>query len=847
MSELNFESAFKAIMGNRSPFPWQEALYHRFVTDKLPASCDIPTGLGKTAVIPIWLIALANRPEVVPRRLVYVVNRRTVVDQASDEAKLVRSRLSHCQGLREKLAHFCSEQNVDSAKLLAISTLRGNFADNREWSADPSRPAIIVGTVDMIGSRLLFSGYGVGFKSKPLHAGFLGQDVLLVHDEAHLEPAFQKLLDAISEEQRRCGEFGRFQVIELSATSRTGDAFGLTDADKVNEEVKKRIRAKKSIHRHEIDDATKLPEKLADLAREHKESKRAVLVFARAVEDVEKIALLLKKEKQQVETLTGTLRGKERDELVENPTFRRFLRDSDPGDETVYLVSTSAGEVGVNISADHLVCDLSTFESMSQRFGRVNRFGIRDDTRIDIVHLTKFDEGDKLAPYLEKTLNLLIRLNGNGSPEALSQLDSDERSAAFSPLPIILPTSDILFDTWALTTIKNHLPGRPPVEPYLHGVTDREPPQTYVGWRKEVGVIVDELLATYKPEDLLEVYPLKPHELLRDRSDRVFKHLVTLSERDPNARVWLIDDEGTVNCLSLGELADPKRKDRINFCTVLLDPKVGGLSGGLLNGASESADDVADEWYDDDAKPRRRLRVWDNDPPPEKMRLVRVIDTKRSEDDDVEEDEGGASAKRFWRWYVKPRSADDDGSISSVQGAVALDVHTRDVTEQVKKILKNLPLPEAMKTAIIVAASCHDLGKDREVFQRVLGNRNPAIRLAKSGGRTNESNHYRHEMGSLVDIVGRQEFEQLDEAMKDLVLHLIAAHHGRGRPHFPTNEAFDPEPKGDVGAIVAEIPRRFGRLQRKYGRWGLAYLESLLRAADYAASADPSEVVEDRS
>ena len=85
---------------------------------------------------------------------------------------------------------------------MAISTLRGQFADNREWSADPSRPAVIVGTVDMIGSRLLFGGYGIGFKTRPLHAGFLGIDALLVHDEAHLEPAFQQLIEAIGDEQR---------------------------------------------------------------------------------------------------------------------------------------------------------------------------------------------------------------------------------------------------------------------------------------------------------------------------------------------------------------------------------------------------------------------------------------------------------------------------------------------------------------------------------------------------------------------------------------------------------------------------------------------------------------------
>ena len=110
--------------------------------------------------------------------------------------------------------------------MLAISTLRGQFADNREWSADPARPAVIVGTVDMIGSRLLFSGYGVGFKSKPLHAGFLGQDVLLVHDDAHLEPAFQELIEDIMGEQQhereRTGElpWPKLCIIALSATAR---------------------------------------------------------------------------------------------------------------------------------------------------------------------------------------------------------------------------------------------------------------------------------------------------------------------------------------------------------------------------------------------------------------------------------------------------------------------------------------------------------------------------------------------------------------------------------------------------------------------------------------------------
>jgi CRISPR-associated endonuclease/helicase Cas3 len=59
------------------------------------------------------------------------------------------------------------------------------------------------------------------------------------------------------------------------------------------------------------------------------------------------------------------------------------------------------------------------------------------------------------------------------------------------------------------------------------------------------------------------------------------------------------------------------------------------------------------------------------------------------------------------------------------------------------------------------------------------------------------------------------------------------------------DEAFDPERKSQAAAALAiETARRFARLQRKYGRWGLAYLESLVRAADYAASARPSAFVE---
>jgi CRISPR-associated endonuclease/helicase Cas3 len=112
--------------------------------------------------------------------------------------------------------------------------------------------------------------------------------------------------------------------------------------------------------------------------------------------------------------------------------------------------------------------------------------------------------------------------------------------------------------------------------------------------------------------------------------------------------------------------------------------------------------------------------------------------------------------------------------------------------------------------------------------------------MAESGHRRppEQVTHYRHEVGSLLDVTGDPEFQKLSPDMQDLALHQIASHHGRGRPHFPPDETFDPKhPHREVAEVAASVPRRFARLQRTYGRWGLAYLESLVRAADVLAPA----------
>ena len=827
----SFSKSFEQLTGNK-PFPWQEALYSLFSSGAFPSSCNIPTGLGKTSVLAIWLIAQSRFPDLIPRRLVYVVNRRTVVDQTTTEAENLKK--------NAKLAG-CTEP--------AISTLRGQFADNREWSADPSKPAIICGTVDMIGSRLLFNGYGIGFKSKPLHAGFLGQDVLLVHDEAHLEPAFQQLLISIEKEQQRSKEFAKFRVMELTATSRGQDAFTLSKEDRSVVEVNKRINAKKTICLHEEPDPKKLADRIAELALKHKDSKKPVLVYVRTVEDVMKVCEKLIKEKQDVEKLTGTLRGKERDELVNRPNFKRFLPVPKPkdgvaeptqSDKTVFLVCTSAGEVGINISADHLVCDLSTFDSMAQRFGRVNRFGNCLDTIIDIVHPVAFDSKKEFEVRCERTLELLKALAGNGNPAALENLDSKGRLAAFSPPPAILPVTDILFDAWALTTIREKLPGRPPVTPYLHGISDWEPPQTTIAWRTEVEVIIGELLERFDPEDLLEDYPLKPHETLVDRSDRVFNALKKLDVKDKVFPIWILNDDNSVLVSSLSDVIK-EGKEFVENKTVLLPPSIGGLENGMLSGSSKEANDIADEWYEDkELKTKRRMRIWGDDAPEGSYRVICKLPFTASNEDDQ---------PTFWSWYELLKTGDGEGSKSGKK-AVLLSVHTQDVENNSKGFVNNLTLPADLKQAVQLAAKYHDLGKKRILWQRSIGNPNPANLLGKSSNKmkSRDITAYRHEFGSLLDALNEKEFIALNDEMKDLVLHLIATHHGRGRPHFPEGEAFDPEPKGSkIQEMALSIPSRFARLQRKYGRWGLAYLESLLRAADYAASAKPSAEIEELS
>jgi CRISPR-associated endonuclease/helicase Cas3 len=384
-----------------TPFPWQTALLDDFRNGTLHPAVDIPTGLGKTSVMAIWLVARALGAAV-PRRLVYIVDRRAVVDQATELALRLRDFVEDTQEVREKLGL--------QRRSLPVSTLRGQYVDNREWLDDPAGLAIIVGTVDMIGSRLLFQGYGVSRKMRPYHAGLLGADTLVVLDEAHLVPPFEHLLRTIAtargfrprdESCNLC--IPRFRLLTLSATGRTqgGTVLGLSDKDFEHAVLKKRLTARKSLRLYPIDYETKIEDALANYAwqvtGDGKQAARVIVyshspeVAQKAKEALEKLAKGDKKAGVPAvvidrELFVGGRRVFEREHAKKQLEDLGFLaRSKVERTRPAFLFATSAGEVGVDLDADHMVCDLVEWERMVQRLGRVNRRGEPESHVANIV------------------------------------------------------------------------------------------------------------------------------------------------------------------------------------------------------------------------------------------------------------------------------------------------------------------------------------------------------------------------------------------------------------------------------------------------------------------------------
>ena len=181
----DFSAFFEEVHGH-TPFPWQERLLRDIVEKEgeWPETLDLPTGSGKTAAIDIAIFHLAleeSRTEArrAPVRVAFVVDRRLVVDDAFERAKKIANTIAKGQGrVTERVAAQLKKLSGDGPALIA-QRLRGGIPRESDWARTPSQPTVVCSTLDQVGSRLVFRGYGVSDSMKPVHAGLIGSDGLI--------------------------------------------------------------------------------------------------------------------------------------------------------------------------------------------------------------------------------------------------------------------------------------------------------------------------------------------------------------------------------------------------------------------------------------------------------------------------------------------------------------------------------------------------------------------------------------------------------------------------------------------------------------------------------------------
>ena len=212
----------------------------------------------------------------------------------------------------------------------------------------------------------------------------------------------------------------------------------------------------------------------------------------------------------------------------------------------------------------------------------------------------------------------------------------------------------------------------------------------------------------------------------------------------------------------------------------------------------------------------------------------------------------------------------DEGVLESSTGAgkrIGLWVHQRAVAARAAEFARNLRLPQPLTAAVVRAAEWHDNGKQDPRFQAMLYQRPLRAHgddplLAKSGMDPADRAAFRRARimagypdGMRHEALSARIAQAISDEADDLVIHLIATHHGRGRPLLPPVD--DPDPQqvtvtidGTTTQLLTDqtvdwdAPSRFAYLNNIHGRWRLALLETIVRLADIWCSEREEEATE---
>ncbi|HOU55010.1 MAG TPA: type I-U CRISPR-associated helicase/endonuclease Cas3 [Myxococcota bacterium] len=447
----HFEEFFHAIHG-KEPFPWQTRLLHHVLEQGWPETLSLPTATGKTAILDVAVFALALQADLSPtervacRRIALIVDRRVVVDEASNRARRIERAIREAAS-SETANPIVTEVGNALKRLggnppLRSTTLRGGMYLEELWAESPLQPVILCSTVDQIGSRLLHRGYGLSCRSQPLHAGLLSHDTLIVLDEAHCSDPFLQTLQAIHQ-LRLVAEVqvpGPFHVVAMTATPKNvKEPFRLNREDYQHPVLSRRLQTQKPAQlveakkgqdsglvetfvqqvRNVLDwtsdgySTPVVPPSAENLATSElpleglwKRSEpppvlpvNTVLVVTNRVATARLLYEHLVKEASSgtgkksrraftTELLTGRTRPLDRERILER-LKQRISADRSPrnpeGAIPLVVVATQCVEVGADFDFDALVTEACPLDALRQRLGRIDRMGDRGISPVVVI------------------------------------------------------------------------------------------------------------------------------------------------------------------------------------------------------------------------------------------------------------------------------------------------------------------------------------------------------------------------------------------------------------------------------------------------------------------------------
>ncbi len=777
------------------PYDFQRHLAQEAWPDLL----DIPTGLGKTAAVTLawafkrgWHKPGTTTPDAqTPRRLIWCLPMRVLVEQTHE-------------AIRDWLTALDVYGELGDTNKVAVQLLMGGEEGIRGWAAYPEQDQIIIGTQDMLLSRALMRGYGMSRYQWTMDYALLHNDALWVFDEVQLMgaglatsaqlEAFRRTLPLASNSRSLwvSATLNRewLNTVDLRPHLADLSELSLSDTDRKNTQVQMRLCASKTLQKSEVKpdstnkgDLASYASQLAVQVHQTHKSGGPTLVVLNTVDRAQQLANAINKLKPAYPLLVvhSRFRAAERSSL--NDSLRRLAAT-----DNTLIIATQAVEAGVDISAARLITELAPWSSLVQRFGRCNRGGEFDDASILWIDLTD----EKLAlPYtleqLEAARNKLEKLDN-----AVSQnlpATNDKRA----PTPVVRRRD--LFD---LFNTDPDLSGFD-IDVSIYIRDNDQPPPVQVFWRdierhpaRDAPLPSRDELCPTSIGKLKEHLGKEKHCWQWDTLVRKWA-VVPVDRLRPGTTLMLNTADGGYNC-QLGFIAKYK-------------PKKEGTLKQLL--------------------PEHR---------------------------------------------TQNAMSTDPESMSS--NAVALETHLGDTQEQALQLLALLN-QQQHADAISTAALWHDVGKAHPVFQKTLyGTDEKLPLLAKSPSKNHHSRKYfRHELASLLSwlVNGKQDEKH------NLIAYLIAAHHGKVRlsiralpdeepPRQENSLRYargiyegDELPALDFAALA--MPRttlslqvmelgytdsgeswttRTQHLLEHHGPFALAWLETLVRIADWRASEKPS-------